>query len=214
MQKTLSKEIKPQGASPENRAKKKLNTRKIVILGLFSAISSVLMYIEMPLPLLPPFLKLDLSGLPILIASFLFGWKEGIAITLIKDLVHLTSTHTGGVGELSDFLIFAVFSIVVSYIYKKSKTKKSAEISLIFGTLSIALMGALTNKLMIIPFYSKVMPIEAIISACNKINPMIDSINAYIIFGAIPFNLIKGAVISLVTLLVYKKLSIYIKGKM
>lgn len=191
----------------------KTNTRKIVILGLFSAISSLLMYIEVPLPLMPPFLKLDISGVPVLIASFLFGPWEGVAVALLKDLVHLLSTHTGGVGELSDFLIFSFFSLVVGYIYKKSKTKKTSEIALVAGTLTIGFMGALTNKFLIIPFYTKVMPLEAIISACNKVNPLIGNINTYILFGVVPFNLIKGILISVVTLLVYKKLSVYVKSK-
>lgn len=191
----------------------RINTQKIVILGLFAAISTILMYIETPIPFMPPFLKLDISGVPILIAAFIFGPFEAITVTLLKDFVHLLSTQTGGVGELADFIILASFSVVVSYIYRKFKTKKGAGISLICGAVTIAIMGGLTNKFMLIPFYSKVMPIEAIVDVCSKVNPMIDSINAYIIFGAVPFNVIKGAVISFITLVVYKKLSVYIKSR-
>ncbi|MEG1993461.1 MAG: ECF transporter S component [Oscillospiraceae bacterium] len=191
----------------------RVSTQKIVILGLFAAISTLLMYVETPLPFMPPFLKLDVSGVPILIAAFLFGPWEAITVTLLKDLVHLLSTQTGGVGELADFLILASFSVVVAYVYRNNKTKKGAGVSLLFGAITIAIMGGITNKFLLIPFYSKVMPIDAIVSACNKINPMIDSINGYIFFGAIPFNIIKGVVISFITLLVYKKLSVYIKSR-
>lgn len=191
----------------------KISTQKIVILGLFACISGLLMYVETPLPFLPPFLKLDISGVPVLIAAFIFGPFEAIAVALIKDLVHLMSTQTGGVGELADFLILASFSFVVAYIYDKRKSKKGAGVALLSGAVTIAIMGALTNKFLLIPFYSKIMPIDAIVGACNKVNPMIDSINTYIYFGVIPFNVIKGAIISFITLLVYKRLSVYIKSK-
>ena len=87
------------------------------------------------------------------------------------------------------------------------KNKKGALLSCVLGTLAVTVIGAFTNRFLIIPFYSKIMPIDAIVSACNAVNPMIDSIDGYILFGAVPFNFIKGVIISAVTFLVYKKLS-------
>ena len=152
-------------------------TRMITLIGVFAAISTILMFIEMPLPLMPPFLKIDLSGVPILIIGFMYGPMPAIYVTIIKDLVHMLSSQTGCVGELAD-------------------------------------IGSLANKFMLIPFFSKVMPLEAIIDACHAINPMIDSMDAYVLFGAAPFNLIKGIILSLLTLLLYKKMSGFIRSRM
>ena len=144
----------------------------------------------------------------------MFGPGEAGAITLIKDLVHLLSTTTAGVGEFADFLILSSFAVVVALVYRRYKNKKGAGISLVCGSVVMAIMGGLTNKFILIPFYSKTfMPIEAIIDVCQKINPMIDSVNAYVLFGAVPFNIIKGILISFFTLLVYKKLSVIIKSR-
>lgn len=93
--------------------KKRMNTKKLVYIGLLAAVATALMYLELPLTFLfmPPFLKLDISGVPTLIGTFMFGPAAGIFISLVKDLIHLLSSQTGGVGELSDFLIYtAVFS--------------------------------------------------------------------------------------------------------
>ncbi len=188
-------------------------TRKITYVAMFAAISAVLMYFEFPLPFLPPFLKIDLSGIPILLAAFMFGPVEAITVTLIKDLIHLFSSQTGGVGELADFIIFSAFALTAYFIYRINKTRKLAVLACAAGTGVITVVGVLANKFLLIPFYEKIMPIEAIIEACKAVNPYIDSINAYLLLGVVPFNLIKGVVISLVTLLVYKKLSVLIKGK-
>ena len=121
--------------------------------------------------------------MPTLIGTFMFGPAAGIFISLVKDLIHLLSSQTGGVGELSDFLI-----------YRYHKSKKGALLACLSGTAAVTVVGALTNRFLIIPFYSKLMPIDAIVSACNAVNPMIDSIDGYILFGAMPFNLIKGLI--------------------
>lgn len=189
-------------------------TRKLTYLAMFAAISSVLMYIpEFPLPFLPPFLKIDLSGIPILLAAFMFGPLEGIAVTLIKDIAHLFGSTSGGIGELSDFIIYTSFILVAFLVYRTNKTKKSAVLACAAGTATILITGSLSNKYLIIPFYEKIMPIDAIIQACKAVNPYIDSINAYVLFGVVPFNFIKGTIISIVTLLVYKRLSVLIKGR-
>ena len=149
-------------------------TRMITLIGVFAAISTILMFIEMPLPLMPPFLKIDLSGVPILIIGFMYGPMPAIYVTIIKDLVHMLSSQTGCVGELADILVLSSFAVVSSL----------------------------------------VMPLEAIIDACHAINPMIDSMDAYVLFGAAPFNLIKGIILSLLTLLLYKKMSGFIRSRM
>lgn len=186
-------------------------TRKLTLIGIFAAISTVLMFFELPLPFMPPFLKFDPSGVPILLASMLFGPSAAISVTLVKDLIHLLSTTTGGVGELADFLIMSTFSVVVGLIYHKRSDRKGVLLATLAGTATCALVGALANRYLLIPFFSKMMPLEAIFAACAEINPAIDGLNAYILFGAIPFNLIKGLLLTVFTFLLYRKLEGFLK---
>ena len=184
-------------------------TRMITLIGVFAAISTILMFIEMP-----PFLKIDLSGVPILIIGFMYGPMPAIYVTIIKDLVHMLSSQTGCVGELADILVLSSFAVVSSLVFRKNPSQKSAALSMAAGAATITVVGSLANKFMLIPFLSKVMPLEAIIDACHAINPMIDSMDAYVLFGAAPFNLIKGIILSLLTLLLYKKMSGFIRSRM
>ena len=189
-------------------------TRKMTLIGIFAAISTVLMFFELPLPFMPPFLKFDPSGVPILLASMLMGPSSAICVALVKDIIHLLSTQTGGVGELADFLIMATFSIVVGSIYRKRSDRKGVLLATIAGTLTCAVAGALANYYLLIPFYSKIMPLEAIFSACAEINPAIDGLSAYIFFGAVPFNLIKGLLLTIFTFLLYRRLEGFLKNYM
>lgn len=188
-------------------------TMKITYTAVFAAIATVLMYFEFPLPFMPPFLKVDLSGAVILIGAFIFGIRYGIVMVLIKDLIHLTQTQTGGSGELSDFILLSVLIIVSVTIYRAGKTRKMAAIGCTLGSLSMALVGMATNYAIIIPFYAKVMPIESIFAVCSEINPYISGMEGYLLFGVLPFNLIKGAVLTIITMLVYKRLSVFIREK-
>ncbi len=193
-----------------NQASSKI--RKVTLIGIFAAISTVLMYFELPLPFMPPFLKFDPSGVPILLSSMLFGPSAAISVTLVKDLIHVLSTTTGGVGELADFLIMSTFSIVVGLIYRKRSDRKGVLLATLAGSIAIAIMGALANYYLLIPFFSKVTPMDAIWAACAKINPAIDGLGAYILFGAVPFNVIKGLLLTALTLLLYRKLEGFLKS--
>lgn len=194
------------------RGKASSKTRKMALIGIFSAIASVLMFFELPMPFMPPFLKVDPSGVPILLSSMLFGPTAAISVTLIKDVIHLLSTTTGGVGELADFLIMSSFSVVVGLIYSKRSDRKGVLMATLAGTATIAIVGGLANRFLLIPFFSKVMPLEAIFAACAEINPAIDGLNAYIFFGAVPFNVIKGLLLTVLTFLLYRKLEGFLKN--
>lgn len=190
---------------------KSASTKKLTYCALFTAIATVLMYFETPIPLMPPFLKLDISGSVSLLASFMFGWPAAVAITFVKNLIHLPTSSSGGVGQIADFFMISAFCITSSIIYRKMHTKAGAVIGMTVGTIIMALIGVVTNKYMLIPFYENIMPVDAIISACSAVNPAIDSISAYLWFGALPFNLFKGGTLTLITGLLYKRLSIFIK---
>ena len=187
-------------------------TKKLTYSALFAAIATIVMFLEFPLPFMPPFLKVDLSGFISLLTAFMFGWLPAVMVTLIKDIIHSFSSTTGYVGELADFLMISAFSITVSLFYEKDHTKKGAMLGLATGSVITTIIGMLTNKYMLIPFFSKVMPIDAIISMCNKINPTIDSVNTYIFLGVLPFNLIKCIFLSIITLVLYKRLSVFINS--
>ena len=190
-------------------------TMKITYTALFAAIATVLMYFEFPVPLMLPFLKIDLSGAAILIGAFIFGIGPGIAMALIKDLIHLTMTQTGGSGELQDFILMVVLVVIAVSIYKRHHSRKGALIGCLAASAAMACVGMLTNYLIIIPFYSKVMlmPLDAIFGACAAVNPYISGMGTYLLIGVLPFNIIKGAIITVITMMVYKKLSIFIKSK-
>ncbi|MEE1393591.1 MAG: ECF transporter S component [Negativibacillus sp.] len=199
--------------TPNRSANTPSKVQMITLVGVFAAISTILMCFELPLPLMPPFLKVDLSGVPILIMGFLYGPLPAIYVTIIKDLIHMLSTQTGCVGELADMIVLSSFAVVSSLLYRRNPSRKGVLISVLAGAATITVVGSLANKFMLIPFYSKVMPLEAIIDACHAVNPMINSINAYVIFGAAPFNLVKGLILSFLTLLLYQKLAGFIQSR-
>lgn len=199
---------------PQNNQLPRLSrTRMVTLIGVFAAISTILMYIELPLPFMPPFLTIDLSGVPILIMGFMYGPLPAIYVTCIKDIIHMFSSQTGCVGELADIIILSCFAVVSSALYRRNPTTKGVALSVAAGAVTITVVGALANRFMLIPFYSQIMPLQAIIDACHAVNPMIDSINAYVIFGAAPFNLIKGLILSVFTLLLYKKMAGFIRSR-
>ncbi len=187
---------------------------KITYTAIFAAIATVLMYFEFPLPFMPPFLKVDLSGAVVLIGAFMFGIGPAITMIGIKDLIHLTQTQTGGSGELADFLMLSTLVIIAVLLYRKHKTRKTAVAGCLVGTVAMAGVAMLTNYYLIIPFYAAAgLSIDAILAACAAINPAIDGMAAYLLVGVLPFNLIKGAILTVITMLAYKKLSVFIKSK-
>ena len=188
---------------------------KITYTAVFAAIATVLMYFEFPIPLMPPFLKVDLSGAVVLIGAFIFGIGPAITMIGIKDLIHLTQSQTAGSGELADFLMLSTLVIVAVLLYRMHKSRKFVVIGCAAGAVAMACMGMLTNYFLIIPFYVNGMGwnLDAIFQMCAAVNPAIDGMSAYLLFGILPFNLIKGVILTVITMLAYKKLSVFIKSK-
>lgn len=134
---------------------------------------------------------------------------------LIKDIIHLSKSATGGSGELADFLMMTTLIVIAVSIYKHHRTRKTAVVGCLVGTAGMAVVGMLTNNFLIIPYYTVAMgwPIETILDLCAQVNPYIGSMWGYLLLGVLPFNLIKGVIITVITLLAYKKLSVFIKSK-
>lgn len=192
------------------------NTRKLVVTAMLSAIAAVLMIFEFPLPFIaPPFYKLDLSELPVLIGAFSLGPMAGVVIEAIKILVNflLNGTTTGGVGEIANFVIGCSFALPASIIYKYKKTKGNAIFSMVIGTLSMAVLGVFINAYVMLPVYSNFMPIEQIVQMGKDIVPFIKDTLTFCVFCVAPFNLIKGVLVSTVTAFIYKPLSRVIHPK-
>lgn len=185
--------------------------RRITVTAMFATMATLLMYFELPLPFMPPFLKVDPSSIPILIGSFILGPMAGVAMAFIKAFVHFFSSGTGGVGELADFIITSSFAVTAAVIYRRHHTKRGAVLACAGGTVAIAVAGVLANRFLLLPFFGKVMPMESIFAACGAVNPLIHDTNSYLLFGALPFNMIKGVLVSLLTFPVYKKMSGQIK---
>lgn len=186
--------------------------RFIAVTGMLSAIAFILMFLDFSIPIMPSFIKMDLSELPALVATFAFGPLSGICVCLIKNLIHLTMTTTGGVGELSNFLLGVCFVLPAGLIYKKKKNKKNAIVGAVVGAVSMGLLSIIINYYITYPVYYNFMPQDVIVSAYQAILPSVKNIlQCLIVFNA-PFTFLKGALCSIVTILIYKPLSPILHG--
>ena len=193
-----------------------LSTRKIALVGLFAAVSAVLMVLEIPVPFAPPFYKIDLSELPILIITFAFGPVAGVMTEFIKILLKLImkSTSTAFVGELANFSVGCTLILPAGIIYLSRKTKRMALVACIAGTLCMTLFGSAFNAVYLLPKFAQLfgMPLEAIVGMGTKINPSITSVETMALFAVAPLNLLKGTIDTVLTMLLYKRLSPILKS--
>ena len=192
-------------------------TRTLVEIGMLGAIATILMLFEFPIPFIaPPFYEMDLSEVPVLVGAFALGPMAGATIELIKILINLmiNGTATAFVGEIGNYIIGCSFIIPAAIIYKKKKSKKNALIAMIVGTFTMAVFGCFLNAYVLLPTYAAAfgMPIDAIIGMGSAINPSITNIITFVVIAVAPFNIIKGIVVSLITMLIYKHISPILKG--
>ncbi len=186
--------------------------RNLAMVGMLSAVSFILMFLEFSIPVMPSFIKLDISEIPALIGTFAMGPLEGVLICLLKNLIHLLRTGTGGVGELANFLLGAVFTFVAGVIYKKNRTRKGAMIGSVAGAIAMAAFSFPINYFLTYPFYTNFMPMEAIIEAYQVIVPGVKSLPECLLIFNLPFTFCKGLLDVILTFPVYKRLSPIIKG--
>lgn len=194
------------------------STRKIAMIGMFSAIAMILHLFDFPLPFAPDFYRLDFSELPILIGTFAFGPAAGVMMEFVKILLKLLikGTSTVFVGDLANFVIGCSFILPASVIYVFRKNKKSAVFACITGTLILTVFGTAFNAIYLLPAFSKLygIPLDQLIAMGTAVNPLAKegSIISFVAACVAPMNLIKGTSVSIVTLLVYKPLSPIIKA--
>ena len=198
-----------------NKNGKKLSTAKLTKIAMLGALATILMLWQVPLPFAPSFYQLDLSELPVIIGAFAMGPIAGIIIELIKILLNfiINGTVTAGVGEISNFLIGCAFIVPSSIIYKRVHSKKGAIHGLGIGIISMVIVGCLLNAFVILPAYVYFMgmDMESIIGMATALNPAVDSLWTFILLAVAPFNAIKGALITSITLLIYKKVRVLLK---
>lgn len=187
-------------------------THRITAIGMFSAISVILMYFEFPLPFLAPgFYKLDFSEIPVLICGFVFGPAAGVLVELLKIILHilLKGTSTAFVGDFANFAVGCSFVIPAAIIYYWKKTKKTAVIACIVGIITITIFGTTFNALYLLPQFSKLfgLPLDQIIAQGSSIFHGVTDLTSFVMFCVAPLNFLKGFLVSAAVLVIYKPIS-------
>lgn len=195
---------------------KNSKTKKMVTTAILSAVATLLFFIKIPLAFIaPPFYELDLSNVVSLIGAFALGPIAGIVIEFLKNVINLIidGSITGGIGELSNFLTACALVIPASLVYKHRKNKTSAIVGLLVGVMVMTIFGYFSNLYIMIPAYSTALhlPLEEIIKMGTVIHSSIDSVSDLVFLCVVPFNICKGIIVSLVTFLLYKRISKAIK---
>ena len=187
------------------------NTHYITYTAIFASLAGVLMFIEIPLFFAPSFYKIDLSEIPVLICTFYLGPVAGVAAELVKIVVKLVlkGTSTAFVGDYANFVVGCSFVLPASILYHAKPGKKTALMGMVLGTLVMTVVGSAFNAFYLLPKFAVLygMPMEAIIGMGTKINPSITSVSTLVLFAVVPFNLLKGVVDSVLTFLLYKRIS-------
>lgn len=194
---------------------KKLNVKEIALIGIMGGLAGLLMLFRFPLPFMPPFMDFDFSSLPEMIGGFALGPVAAVFIIVVKLLVKLALVGTSSMltGELQNLILSCAYVLPAVFFYQHYRNKKSAKKGMLIGTLICALTAVFTNLCIIIPFYVNLygMSMESILQMCASVNPYVTNALMLALLGIIPFNVIKYGATSIITLLVYKKMSPMIK---
>jgi len=188
------------------------STKYIAICGMMGALAGILMLFEIPLVFIAPnFYKLDFSELPVMIGGMYLGPVSVVVIELVKILVHLVikSTSTAFVGEFANFAVGCSLVLPAVIVYHTGKNRNRALVGLLAGTAVITVFGTLFNAWYLLPAFAKLygMDLEVIIGMGTAIHPSINNIMSFVVLCVAPLNLLKGIVISLLTIILYKRLS-------
>ncbi|MCR4781680.1 MAG: ECF transporter S component [Lachnospiraceae bacterium] len=191
--------------------KRKFTTQQVILTGMLAALAGVLMALEISLPFMPPFYKFDFSVIPSVIGLFLMGPVEGALIEVIKLIIKviLSGTNTMYVGEFANLIIILLFIIPTWLIYKKlGKTRKAAIIALVCSVLIRTACECFMNAFVSLPLYAAAMGIslDEVVKLVGGVNKNIDSLQTFIIYATIPFNIIKYGINSFLAYAIYDRL--------
>ncbi len=193
---------------------KKFGVRALTVTAIMTALGVILQTLEFPIPsLIPSFIKLDFSELPALITSFAYGPLWGILVCFIKNVIHVLFGSSMGIGEISNFILGAVFVGVAGLVYKKNKSIKGALIACLAGSAAMAVFSVFSNYFVIYPLYGKVLGLstEAIVGMYSALLPAADNLWKALIIFNLPFTFVKGIIDSVFCFLIYKRISPIIK---
>lgn len=196
----------------KSNTSKKTNVKKITTVAMLTAIGVVLQYMEISIPIIPNFIKLDFSDLPELIGAFTFGPWTGVLICLIRNVIHIIVSQSGAIGELSNFILGAFFAMTAGLIYKKMPNIKGAVIGAAAGSLVMGIVSLPSNYFIIYPLYYNVMgfPEPAILEMYQLLRPSTESIFEALLVFNVPFTIVKGLICSVFAVVVYKPLRRFI----
>lgn len=182
-------------------------TKQLVAIAFLSAIAYVLMLLHLPFKFIG-FLELEFSDVPAIIGGIVYGPVVGVAVELIKNIIKaVTATTTACVGEFANFVIGSAYVIPAAILYRKLKGKRKAVISFTVATISLVVVGALINYFVMIPLYAKAFGgMGVVVGVSSKMVPAIKGLGTIVLFGIVPFNLVKGIVLGIVSTFVYKSL--------
>jgi len=188
---------------------KLFSTRNLAKMAILAALGAALMFFEVPLPFAPYFYEIDFSEVPILIGSFIMGPVAGVVMEFVKIMLKLAlkGTWTFGVGDFANFLIGISFIVPTSIIYRKLRSTKGMIVACVCGTVSLVVIGAILNYFVLLPFYSQFMPIEQIIQLGASVNAFVYDLKSLVLFATVPFNALKGILVSIITILIFKRVS-------
>lgn len=190
-----------------------VGVRYLTVTAMLSAVGFILMFVDFPIPfLIPSFIQMDISELPALIGTFAMGPLCGVLICLVKNLLHLFITTTGGIGEISNFILGVAFVLPAGLIYKRRKSRKSALIGSLSGAAIMALISVASNYFLVYPVYYNFLPENMVLGAYRAILPSMDNILECLIVFNMPFTFVKGLLSVGITFAIYKHISPILKG--
>ena len=206
-----TKQLFPQTPAAGGTASRRV--RALAVTAMLSAAATVLMALDFPIPfLIPPFVKMDFSELPALLAAFALGPASGAAVCLVKNLVNLAMSSTQGVGGLCNFLLGICFVVPAGLIYRFKRTRSGALIASLTGAAVMAVCSVPINYFISYPFYATFMPLDTIIGMYQALIPSVDGLLACLVVFNAPFTLLKGLLDMALAFLIYKPLSRLLHG--
>ena len=160
---------------------------------------------------MPSFLKLDFSEVPALIAAYSLGPVSGVIVCLVKNLINMTATTTGCVGELSNFLLGCMLVVPAGMIYKYKRNRIGALVGALVGSVIMGLGSLLTNYYIVYPVYYNFLPYEAILGMYQALYPKVNDLWDCLLVFNLPFTVMKGLLCAVITFVIYKPVSIVMK---
>lgn len=182
------------------------SVKALTMIGLMSAASFILMFLHFPIKFIG-FLELELSDIPALVCALFYGPLAGILVELIKNVLHMMASSTAMVGELANFLISSSYVLGVSCIYKYGKSNRKLRNGFIVGTIFLIVAGVVINYFITLPMYITLYwggDDAVLYQMASAMIPAIHDMKTILLLGFVPFNLVKGVVLSVITYYVWK----------